>query len=181
MFKKILIYRKLEPVIFFCGIVAGVLLAQMSSVSAETSLFNEYFLNQYALLPVNTERLFFYVGGYRFSQYLVCVCTGFFALAPLLLTGLLFLLGTLWGAMVGISVLELGMKGFIICVAGLFPQIIFYIPAFGWILFWTFYGGTNRKKYVFLALVGLFFLMFGIASEVWLNPQIIRQILYKIS
>ena len=169
------------PLSFFMGIVAGVLIAQMRFQLTETELFGEYFLNQYAMLPVNREKLFFYVGGYRLSQYLAFVCIGFLAQAPLLLTALLFLAGMLWGSMTGISILQLGMKGFVICLTGLFPQILFYVPAFGWVFLWTYCGGVNRKKYMIFAFLGLFFLLFGIAAEACINPEIIRQILRKIS
>ena len=118
--------------VFFAGIIAGVLIAQTKATTADTGLFSEYFLNQYASLSVNIEKLFLYIGGYRISQYLAVVCAGFLPLAPAILTGLIFLTGMLWGTMAGISVIQLGGKGLMICVAGLFPQILFYIPAFGW-------------------------------------------------
>ena len=158
--------------IFFVGIIAGVLIAQTKATTADTGLFSEYFLNQYASLSVNIEKLFLYIGGYRISQYLAVVCAGFLPLAPAILTGLLFL--------TGISVIQLGGKGLMICVAGLFPQILFYVPAFGWVILWTSCGGSNRKKYVFLAALGLFFLFFGVACEAALNPGLVRQILRKI-
>ena len=159
--------------IFFVGIIAGVLIAQTKATTADTGLFSEYFLNQYASLSVNIEKLFLYIGGYRISA-------GFLPLAPAILTGLIFLTGMLWGTMAGISVIQLGGKGLMICVAGLFPQIFFYIPAFGWVILWISCGGSNRKKYVFLAALGLFFLFFGVACEAALNPGLVRQILRKI-
>ena len=168
------------PMIFFAGIIAGVLIAQTKATTADTGLFSEYFLNQYASLSVNIEKLFLYIGGYRISQYLAVVCAGFLQLAPAILTGLIFLTGMLWGTMAGISVIQLGGKGLMICVAGLFPQILFYVPAFGWVILWTSCGGSNRKKYVFLAALGLFFLFFGVACEAALNPGLVRQILRKI-
>ena len=103
--------------IFFAGIIAGVLIAQTKATTADTGLFSEYFLNQYASLSVNIEKLFLYIGGYRISQYLAVVCAGFLPLAPAILTGLIFLTGMLWGTMAGISVIQLGGKGLMICVA----------------------------------------------------------------
>ncbi|RHO82442.1 hypothetical protein DW058_08620 [Clostridiaceae bacterium AF42-6] len=97
--------------VFFAGIIAGVLIAQTKATTADTGLFSEYFLNQYASLSVNIEKLFLYIGGYRISQYLAVVCAGFLPLAPAILTGLLFLTGMLWGTMAGISVIQLGGKG----------------------------------------------------------------------
>ena len=44
--------------VFFAGIIAGVLIAQTKATTADTGLFSEYFLNQYASLSVNIEKLF---------------------------------------------------------------------------------------------------------------------------
>ena len=74
------------PMVFFAGIIAGVLIAQTKATTADTGLFGEYFLNQYASLSVNIEKLFLYIGGYRISQYLAVVCAGFLPLAPAILT-----------------------------------------------------------------------------------------------
>ena len=135
--------------IFFAGIIAGVLIAQTKATTADTGLLSEYFLNQYASLSVNIEKLFLYIGGYRISQYLAVVCAGFLPLAPAILTGLLFLTGMLWGTMAGISVIQLGGKGLMICVAGLLPQIFFYVPAFGWVILWAIPVEDRTEKNMF--------------------------------
>mgnify|MGYP000435337500 CR=1 FL=1 len=44
------------PMVFFAGIIAGVLIAQTKATTADTGLFSEYFLNQYASLSVNIEK-----------------------------------------------------------------------------------------------------------------------------
>ena len=43
--------------VFFAGIIAGVLIAQTKATTADTGLFGEYFLNQYASLSVNIEKI----------------------------------------------------------------------------------------------------------------------------
>lgn len=145
------------PMVFFAGIIAGVLIAQTKATTADTGLFSEYFLNQYASLSVNIEKLFLYIGGYRISQYLAVVCAGFLTLAPAILTGLIFLTGMLWGTMAGISVIQLGGKGLMICVAGLFPQILFYIPAFGWVIPVDLLWRIEPKKICFSGGFGIVF------------------------
>ncbi len=166
--------------LFFAGILAGVLFVQMQKDDSFAGIFSEYFLNQYASLPIDYKKLFRYVGGYRCSQYGLMLGLGAFFAAPFFFGGALFLLGMTWGTMISISTVRLGLKGVILCVAGVIPQIFFYIPAFGWMLLWVWKQGNNRKKYLFLGMIGFFFLVFGIVTEVYLNPLILQQILRKM-
>lgn len=168
-------------VLFFCGILAGVVFVQTQKDSAFAGIFSEYFLNQYASLPIDFPKLFRYVGSCRLGQYAILVCCGSMVCAPLICGGIVFALGMTWGTVISISTLRLGLKGVLICAAGVIPQIFFYVPAFGWILLWILKEGSSRRKYLFLAAAGLFFLFFGIVAEVYLNPRFLQQILRKMS
>ncbi|MBR5509431.1 MAG: hypothetical protein IKV59_05205 [Lachnospiraceae bacterium] len=178
-------YRKhINPTIcmalFFLGILGGILLVQRQDAAVFAGIFSEYFLNQYASLKIDYEKLLEYIGGYRSGQYALFVCCGALNMAPCLLGILVCLLGISWGTMISISVIRLGIKGVLLCVAGIVPQVLFYFAAFGWIFLWVWKRGSNRKKYLFLAAVGFFFLIFGIASEVYINPLILQQLLRKM-
>lgn len=166
--------------LFFAGLLAGILFVQMQSDDSFAGIFSEYFLNQYASLPIDYRKLLRYVGGYRCGQYGLLLCCCALSAAPLLCSGILFLLGMTWGTMISISTVRLGFKGVLLCVAGVLPQIFFYLPAFGWMLLWIWKRGNNRKKYLFLAAAGFFFLVCGIVTEVYLNPLILQQILRKM-
>lgn len=168
-------------ILFFCGILVGVTFVQTQKNSAFAGIFSEYFLNQYASLQIDFMKLFRYVGSCRLGQYAVLVCCGSLAGAPLIYGGFIFLLGMTWGTVISISTLRLGLKGVLICVAGVFPQVFFYIPAYGWMVLWILKRGTSRRKYLFLAAAGFFFLFFGIVAEVYLNPGFLQQILRKMS
>lgn len=168
-------------ILLFAGILAGVVFVQTQKDSSFAGIFSEYFLNQYASIPIDFPKLFRYVASCRLGQYAFLVCCGSLSGAPLLCGALLFGLGMTWGTVISISTLRLGLKGVLICAAGLMPQMFFYIPAFGWILLWVLKGGSSRKKYFLLAAVGLFFLFFGIVAEVYLNPGFLQQILRKMS
>lgn len=167
--------------LFFGGLFMGSALVQMQDSSAFYGIFSEYFLNQYASLKINTGRLFQYVGGYRGGQYALLVCCGALSAAPVLVGILLWGLGMSWGTMLSISALRLGFKGVLLCAAGVLPQLFFYLPAFGWVFLWVLKRGNNRKKYFFLSVAGFLFLLFGIGTEVFLNPLILQQILRKMS
>jgi len=167
-------------ILLFAGLLAGILFVQTLDASSFAGIFSEYFLNQYASLNIDYKRLLRYVGGYRCGQYAFLICCGALSAASVLMGGILFLLGMTWGTLISVSTVRLGLKGVLICVAGILPQIFFYIPAYGWVLMWVWKQGNNRKKYLFLAAVGFFFLIFGIVTEVYLNPLILQQILRKM-
>ncbi len=165
---------------FFCGILAGITVVQMQKSAALAGIFSEYFLNQYANLRIDSGKLLNYVGRYRCGQYFLVICCGVLPMAPAIFAGLVFLLGMAWGTALSISAIRLGLAGILICAAGIFPQLFFYLPAFGWVLLWTMYGGKNRKRYLCLVMAGFLFLLFGIGTEAGVNPLILQQILRKI-
>ncbi len=183
--KDILFYRKsISPgtglIFFFTGLLAGVLFVQTMDESGFAGIFSEYFLNQYALLHIDCRRLLRYVGSCRLGQYLFLTCAAALFAAPLTAGGILFFFGMTWGTLISVSTVRLGLKGVLICVAGVIPQIFFYLPAFGWVILWLFRRGTSRKRFFLLAVGGFFFLIFGIVTEVYLNPLILQQILRKM-
>ncbi len=163
--------------LLFSGLLAGIALVQMQSDARFSEVFSEYVLNQYATLQIDTGRLLGYIGRFRAGQYLLLLCLGGLSGAPAAIGIFLFCVGVCWGNTLSISVLRLGLKGILICVAGLVPQIFFYIPAFGWVSLWVCRGGSNRRKYLFLSLAGALFLFFGILTEVYVNPSLLQQLL----
>ena len=180
---KILHSRKQLLALFMPGFLLGVICVNLlaKKYTAEPGIFSEYFLNQYANLRIDSGKLLSYVGRYRCGQYFLAVCCGVLPVAPAVFAGLVFLLGMAWGTALSISVVRLGLAGILICAAGIFPQFFFYLPAFGWVLLWTMYGGRNRKRYFCLIVAGFFFLLFGIGTEAGVNPLILQQVLRKIS
>ena len=167
--------------LLFAGLILGVALVQTCQKSMLPGIFGTYFLSQYANLKIDTLRLLKYTGSYRAGQYLFVVCCGAMPMAPAVMGVLLLVLGMVMGTMLSISTIQLGIKGILICVAGVLPQIFFYLPAFGCVLLWITCHGNSRKKYLFLAAAGCLFLLFGILSETCINPPLLQQLLRKIS
>ena len=162
------------------GLLTGIGIIQLQSDSVFSGIFGEYFLNQYGSLQIDYIQMLRYIAGYRLGQYMLILGAGMIPAAPLWMGFLLFLLGLLWGSTLSVSTLQLGFRGIVICVAGLLPQIFFYLPAFGWVVLWVIYHGSNRRKYLILGVAGGIFLLFGILTEACVNPAILRQILGKI-
>lgn len=168
-------------VLFFGGVLLGTLIVQWQKHSVVPGIFSEYFLSQYASLKLDAGRLLRYVGSCRIGQYFLVVCCGTLQVASLLIGVLLFALGLCWGTMLSISTIQLGMKGILLCVSGIFPQIFFYLPAFGWMILWIRKKGSSKHRYAFLTVAGFLFLLFGIGTEVYVNPSILQYILWKLS
>jgi hypothetical protein len=166
--------------LFLTGLLVGILLVQWQDKEIVSSVFSEYFLNQYASWKIDEKRLLSYIGGYRIRQYLLVIGCGLVKCAAACMGLLLFLLGMVCGSVLSISVLRLGMKGLLICIAGTLPQIIFYLPAYGWGLCWIFQNGYRKRNYLLLTFIGFFVLFLGVLCEVYLNPQILKQILQKM-
>lgn len=168
-------------ILLFVGLIVGAVLVQVGKKTLLPGIFGTYFLSQYANLKIDTLRLIKYTGSYRMGQYLFAVCCGAMPMAPAAMAVLLVILGMVMGTMLSISTIQLGIKGILICAAGMLPQIFFYVPAFGWILLWVTHGGNSRKKYLFWAAAGSLFLIFGILSETCINPPLLQQLLRKIA
>ena len=71
------------------------------------------------------------------------------------------------------AVLRMGLCGMLLCIAGIFPQYIFYVPAY--LLLIRYYyrypqSEWNGTKTGFTVMM----IVAGILSEVYLNPEIVR-------
>ena len=80
------------------------------------------------------------------------------------------------GILISAAVLNLGIKGSILCLVGLFPQFLLYIPAYV-VLLWYCYTVPqthwNRQKTIFVSLA----MSVGILLEIYINPIIVKAFL----
>ncbi len=165
--------------LFFAGLLLGILWVQTSRFSVE-GIFCAIFLNQYASLQLDRGKLMIYIGRYRLGQYLFLVCCGGLSFAPVILYMVMLFLGFVCGSVLGVSTVQLGIQGILICAIGVVPQIFFYLLAYGWVFLWVMQKGRSKRRYLLLALAGLCVLMAGIMTESYLNPLLLQQFLRKI-
>lgn len=167
-------------IFLFLGVLAGIAVVQMQSDSAFAGIFSEFFLNQYAMMQIDYRSLLRYVASCRISQYMFLVCVGGMSGSVTLLYLFIFFLGMAWGTVAAISALRLGMKGILICVFGMIPHVLFYVLAFGWVFLWTARKGSDRRRYLLLSVLGGFLLVFGILTEVYINPRFFQQMMHMM-
>ena len=139
-------------------------------------ILNEYFLNQFSYHEIDGSRLFcrillergktaiaiFLFGrvmaGKRFSVCTKCIAAVTF------------------GFLMTVAVVNLGIKGIVICLTALFPQWIFYLAV---LLFYAdckreeaergYYLG-DRKKHFVQAIICVVGVILGIVAECYVNP-----------
>lgn len=71
------------------------------------------------------------------------------------------------------AIMRMGIRGILLCLAGLFPQILFFAAAFAvlcWYLFSAPRTEWNTGKTVFVTVM----VTAGIFAEAFLNPEIVQ-------
>ena len=159
----------------------------------QISLLSDYLIQKYRAADINCGDLFWYC--LRTRALPICYIWIFGLTMFGRLTGHLYVtwFGFSTGALLSIATMRFGAKGILLCIAGVLPQYLIYIPAMLVLLLLsanmsirlyglkgarqTVYGG--RKK-----LIGIYFVLFllilmvciiGAISESYVNPFILKK------
>ena len=167
--------NQLLMILLVVGFLIGVIYENLISKNqvVTTEIFLKSNLQRYLQTDVIAEKYFWYVIKDRvLFLLLICVLScvkwkKIFVALCLLLTG--FFTGTFCVA----AVLQLGIKGLLLCFAGLFPQMLFYGFLYGMLfVHWFHYPERqwNRAKTLFTIIL----FVVGIILEVYVNPIIVK-------
>lgn len=141
-----------------------------------TELFTKSNLQRYLQTNVMVEKYFWYVAKERILLFAAVLLLGFtkwkkaFTIICLILVG--FFLGTFTVS----SVLQLGIKGILLCFAGMFPQIICYGVAYS-ILFLYWYRFPERQWNQAKTFCIIIMQVLGIILEVYVNPILVKLVI----
>ncbi len=188
---KMLPARKLL-LFFLLGFFAGTAFAGLfgRNYMDYAGILSEYYLNRYQYTEILREPLFLYLVRERFLPVAVLALLGFTPLACAGVYGFFGWQGFSLGTVLTMSVWKFGGGGILLCLAGMLPQYVFYLPA--WTLLGMFLCVQRGGGGDFLRLRGqgrptvgnlvLFFLIFlllvaGTAAEAWINPELVMKIL----
>ena len=124
--------------IFLTGFAAGILVMNIGKTILldNTGLFDEYSLYGMKYMTVDSNALFSYVFRERILKLLALavLSTTYLGLAVCVCTVAWY--GMSAGAFLAALTLRYGVKGIFLAVISLFPQYLFYIPAFFALLTW---------------------------------------------
>lgn len=170
--------RKQLLAFFMPGFLLGILYVNFAAKKymAEPGIFSEYFLNQFQAVQIDTREYLWYLLRLRALPFLVLGGLAFTRLRRLSAAVFLIWAGASGGILISTAVLNMGIRGSLLCVTGLLPQFLFYIPAY-LVLFWYCFsspqGKWNRQKTVFIVLC----MITGIILELYVNPILVKAFL----
>lgn len=156
---------------FFVGILYENIVSKNNGVSIE--LFQTYFLKQFSQVKIVTEEYMWYVARARVLPLLLLCVLGCLRWKKAIVSVVVLWIGFLMGILTVSSVIQLGIKGILFCLAGLFPHIICYGLAYGMFILHLYCYPTRRwngAKTIFVVLM----MFLGIILETYLSPILIR-------
>ena len=161
-------YGRIFFIFCMAGFLLGILYTNIMSGQYLSSggMFSEYYMSQYLHTEIQAEEYFWYIlPKIKFRRWA--------AAGVLAWTG--FLLGILFTA----AIMQLGIKGILVCLAALLPQGIFYAAGYGLVL-WHLYLYPqirwNLTKTIAVAAV----ILVGIILECYTNPIFMKIVLKTI-
>lgn len=172
---KILQSRHHFVVFYMLGFLCGILYANFIARNyiTMTGIFHEYFLNQYTQTKIVAEDYLLYLLKWRAFPFVALAVIGCTRLKKPAAIVCLLWTGFAGGVLAVAAVLRMGAKGMLLCLAGIFPQVFFYILAYAMLLWYLYQypqSQWNGTKTAFVILM----MGAGILSEVYLNPGIVR-------
>ena len=162
---------------FFIGVIYENIIFKRQFVTTE--IFSKSNLQRFLQTDVIAEKYFWYVIKDRlFFLLLICVlgCTKW---KKTVVTVCLLLVGFFTGTLCVASALVFGMKGILLCIAGLLPHMLFYGLLYGLLFTYWFHYPEKQWNRVKLLFVFLTFII-GILLEIYVNPIIVKLIIGMI-
>lgn len=160
------------------GFLIGIIYENL--VSRESALLSEVFLRsnleRYLQTNIIGEKYLWYVAKARLILLATVCIFSCFWWKKLFVILCLTVCGFFVGVMFVAAVMQLGIKGILLCMAGVLPQGIFYVMAYSMLfLYWFRYPESrwNRAKLLFVIIMFLA----GIMLETYVNPALVKLVI----
>lgn len=168
--------------------LGGIVLANLLGKELLTTygILNDYYLSQYSYRVIDGNRLFCYVLTERCKAAFIIFLFGKVFDGKVFSIVMRTVVAATFGFLVVVAIVNLGMRGLIICIGGLFPQWIFYLAA----LFLYTNGRADEVRRgaagmhlsdmtegAARCILTLVAILLGIAAESYINPVLLGHIL----
>ena len=160
--------------LFMPGFLLGLLYVNLEAeqFAAGAGIFSEYFLKQYQQVEILTGEYIWYLLQVRLIPFLVMLGAAFTKFRKGAAVLFLIWTGFSAGLLFSMAVLGMGVKGSILCVIGMLPQFLFYIPAY-LIVLWYADCYPRMQWNVQKSLVSGGMLLIGLILELYVNPVLV--------
>lgn len=174
-------YGRIFFIFCMAGFLLGILYTNIMSGQYLSSggMFSEYYMSQYLHTEIQAEEYFWYILPIRILPLMLLALAGKIKFRRWAAAGVLAWTGFLLGILFTAAIMQLGIKGILVCLAALFPQGIFYAAGYGLVL-WHLYLYPqirwNLTKTIAVAAV----ILVGIILECYTNPIFMKIVLKTI-
>lgn len=170
--------KKCFVLCYMAGFFVGILYSNFVSGAyiAGTGILDDYFLEQYARMEINTAEFLWYVAYLRILPAMLLFalgCTRFRKAAALFYIAWT---GFSSGMVLVTAVMKMGVKGIILCLLCLIPQIICYIAGY-LMLLWFLFSYPSVRWNMSKTMCFSLFMLTGILLECYVNPVIVKMFL----
>uniref|UniRef100_UPI003216A65F stage II sporulation protein M n=2 Tax=Faecalicatena contorta TaxID=39482 RepID=UPI003216A65F len=145
----------------------------MKQYTAEPGIFSDYFLKQYQSVSIVAEEYIWYLIKIRAVPFLILLGLAFTKMRKAASIAFLVWTGFSSGMLLSMAVLSMGIKGSILCIVGILPQFLLYVPAYMVIIWYSYTYPQNKwntQKSIFLGLT----MLVGIILEAYVNPILMQ-------
>ena len=183
---------KFMEIIFMLSFIVGIIVANIFGKEklSQYGIVNTFFLQQFKYSDINIYELFAYIFKLRIPIFIGISLIGMTNIWLIIHSMFIAWNGFSFGFLSVAAISSLGFKAIILMLVFLFPQYLIYTPCYC-VLFsaqWQFHKNSElystdshkNKKYLMLGLSFLILCLvisFGILTESYLNPYIIKKIL----
>lgn len=159
--------------LFMPGFLLGILYVNLEAeqFASGTGIFSEYFLRQYQTADILTGEYVWYLMQVRLFPFLLLLGAAFTKFRKAAVVLFLIWTGFSAGLLFSMAVLGMGIKGSILCIVGMLPQFLLYIPAY-FIVLWYAYCYPRMQWNVQKSLVSGGLLLVGMILELYVNPSL---------
>lgn len=155
------------------GFFIGILYQNFMAKDMLSSVFEKSTLQYFKQTEIVKGKYFWYVLRERVECLAIICLLGCIRWKKVLVGGILGIVGFFNGVLMVSAVLQLGIKGILLCLVGMLPQGIFYVFAYG-LLLWHWYrfpsSKWNKAKTIFVFIT----LGVGILLETYVNPWLVK-------
>lgn len=175
---KIFRSRTQLAVVFVPGFLLGIIYMNIfaGKYLAEPGMFNEHFLKELQSVQIDVREYIWYLLRLRILPAIALYALSNTPAAKWAAALFVFWSGTSAGIFISSAVSEMGIKGSFFCMAGIFPQFIFYVPAYVVLILHCYNSPQsrwNRQKMLFV----FFCISAGIILELYVNPFLVKAFL----
>ena len=183
--------------LFFGGVCFGVLFANLMGgrYMEQIQLLSDYLLQKYKGSDIQSSDLFWYCLRMRILPLCYMWIFGLTMFGRFVGYGYVTWYGFSVGALLSIATMRFGAKGILLCITGVLPQYLFYIPAMlilltaGAAVSDRLYGKNESMQHVYggrRRLIGIYIVVFmvtvmvciiGAVCESYVNPFILKKII----